>query len=157
MWWSTQIPTGFLVLRSTWETPTLILVFVYRTITFFGRAFQPVHLTAINTPAYSGSAWCSHDPITKTACPYNVMVWADPVSLAATQGIVFTLSSSRYLDVSVPWVPTLCLCVQHRAIQKSPDQSLPTAPRSLSQLSHVFLRLLAPRHPPNTLNNLIAR
>ena len=32
------------------------------------------------------------------------MVWACPVSLAATQGIEFSFFSSRYLDVSVPWV-----------------------------------------------------
>ena len=32
------------------------------------------------------------------------MVWADPVSLAATQGIAFAFSSSGYLDVSVPHV-----------------------------------------------------
>jgi hypothetical protein len=31
-------------------------------------------------------------------------VWALPVSLAATSGISFDFSSSRYLDVSVPWV-----------------------------------------------------
>jgi hypothetical protein len=29
------------------------------------------------------------------------MVWADPISLAATEGITFVLFSSGYLDVSV--------------------------------------------------------
>ena len=33
-----------------------------------------------------------------------MLVWALPVSLAATKGIDFSFSSSRYLDVSVPWV-----------------------------------------------------
>lgn len=83
-------------------------------------------------------------------------VWAITVSLAATQVIVFTFFSSRYLDVSVPPVPATCLCVQHIAIRRSPDQCLLTAPRSLSQLSHVLHRLLSPRHPPCTLSNLIA-
>jgi hypothetical protein len=32
-------------------------------------------------------------------------VWAHPVSLAATQGVVITFLSSGYLDVSVPPVP----------------------------------------------------
>jgi hypothetical protein len=30
--------------------------------------------------------------------------WAIPISLAATEGITIVFSSSRYLDVSVPWV-----------------------------------------------------
>ncbi|GMK49210.1 hypothetical protein PghCCS26_63400 [Paenibacillus glycanilyticus] len=32
------------------------------------------------------------------------MVWANPRSLAATDGITFVFSSSGYLDVSVPLV-----------------------------------------------------
>ena len=32
------------------------------------------------------------------------LVWANPCSLATTWGITFVFSSSRYLDVSVPWV-----------------------------------------------------
>ncbi len=35
-------------------------------------------------------------------------VWAQPVSLAATQGVVVTFLSSGYLDVSVPPVPSTC-------------------------------------------------
>ena len=34
----------------------------------------------------------------------SLLVWAVPVSLAATQGIAFAFSSSGYLDVSVPRV-----------------------------------------------------
>jgi hypothetical protein len=33
-------------------------------------------------------------------------VWAQPVSLAATKGVVITFLSSGYLDVSVPPVPS---------------------------------------------------
>ena len=72
-----------------------------------------------------------------------------PVSLAATQGIAFAFSSSGYLDVSVPRV-----CLQYpmysgkdttplRAvgfpIRKSSDQSLLTAPRSISVLVPSFI------------------
>ncbi len=34
----------------------------------------------------------------------SVEVWAVPCSLATTYGITIVFSSSRYLDVSVPWV-----------------------------------------------------
>ena len=35
---------------------------------------------------------------------HAAMVWAIPVSLATTRGITIVFFSSRYLDVSVPWV-----------------------------------------------------
>jgi hypothetical protein len=40
------------------------------------------------------------------------MVWALPVSLAATQGIDYSFSSSGYLDVSVPRVVSQHLFIQ---------------------------------------------
>ena len=40
----------------------------------------------------------------------SLLVWANPVSLAATQGIAFAFSSSGYLDVSVPRV---CLLISY--------------------------------------------
>ena len=42
----------------------------------------------------------------------SLLVWAIPVSLAATQGIAFAFSSSGYLDVSVPRVCLITLCIQ---------------------------------------------
>jgi hypothetical protein len=72
-----------------------------------------------------------------------------PVSLAATKGIAFAFSSSRYLDVSVPWVclqypmysgkDTIPLRMVGSPIRKSPDQSLLTAPRSISALVPSFI------------------
>ena len=44
-------------------------------------------------------------------------VWAPPISLATTLGIVITFFSSGYLDVSVPRVPLLCLLIQHKILQ----------------------------------------
>jgi hypothetical protein len=38
------------------------------------------------------------------ATPGRIPVWAFPLSLAATDGINVFFCSSRYLDVSVPWV-----------------------------------------------------
>ncbi len=72
-----------------------------------------------------------------------------PVSLAATQGIAFAFSSSRYLDVSVPWVclpysmysnmDIVPLRTMGSPIRKSPDQSSLTAPRSISVLVPSFI------------------
>ena len=45
------------------------------------------------------------DPQPQGACS---LVWATPTSLAATMGIDFSFSSSGYLDVSVPRVPSAC-------------------------------------------------
>ncbi len=71
-----------------------------------------------------------------------------------------SFSSSRYLDVSVPWVPSIKLCIHlivtdifsagfpHSEIAGSQDIcSSPT----LIAAYHVFLRLLVPRHPPYAL------
>ena len=72
-----------------------------------------------------------------------------PVSLAATQGIAIAFSSSGYLDVSVPRVclhypmnsgnDTAPLRAVGSPIRKSPDQSLLTAPRSISVLVPSFI------------------
>ena len=85
------------------------------------------------------------------------------VSLAATQEIAFAFSSSRYLDVSVPWVclpypmysdkDTIPLRMVGFPIRKSSDQSLLTAPRSISALVPSFIDLVS-RHPPCALSNL---
>lgn len=40
-------------------------------------------------------------------------------------------------------------------IRRSPDQSALTAPRSLSQLCHVLLSLLSPRHPPGAYKTIV--
>ncbi len=83
------------------------------------------------------------------------------VSLAATQEIAFAFSSSRYLDVSVPWV---CLpypmysdkdTIPLRMVGfpfKSSDQSL-LLPKHIG-VSPVLHRLLVSRHPPCALSNL---
>ncbi len=86
------------------------------------------------------------------------------VSLAATQEIAFAFSSSRYLDVSVPWVclpypmysgkDTIPLRIVGFPIRKSSDQSLLTAPPKHIGVSPVLHRLLVSRHPPCALSNL---
>ena len=88
------------------------------------------------------------------------MVWALPVSLAATPGIDVSFFSSGYLDVSVHRVPLHTLCIRvwilevcssgfpHSDICGSMD--ICSSPQ-LFAAYHVFLRLLVPRHPPCAL------
>ncbi len=92
------------------------------------------------------------------------MVWAVPVSLAATQEIAFAFSSSGYLDVSVPQV---CLLIPYRfryGYHPITDGGFPHSDIPGSKLTYssprrfavrrVLLRLLVPRHPPCALSNL---
>ena len=74
-------------------------------------------------------------------------VWPLPRSLAATEGISFDFFSSRYLDVSVPWVCPNSLCIQLLVLPKKgvpPFGNLRikaclAAPRSISQLTTSFI------------------
>ena len=77
--------------RSTQDTARYYIDFAYRTITFYGLTFQKY--SAINTKSTSQS----YNP--KNA--ETLLVWAIPISLAATQGITIVFFSSGYLDVSV--------------------------------------------------------
>ena len=88
------------------------------------------------------------------------MVWALPVSLAATSGIDVSFFSSGYLDVSVHRVPFHALWIgawilevcssgfPHSDICGSVD--ICSSPQ-LFAAYHVFHRLLVPRHPPCAL------
>ena len=101
----------------------------------------------------------SHNP-EHTRCS----VWANPRSLAATDGITVVFSSSRYLDVSVPWVCLHCsyeFTARYMAIRPCgfPHSEIPGSkpaygsPRRIV-VRYVLLRLLAPRHPPCALISL---
>ena len=90
-------------------------------------------------------------------------VWPPPLSLAATRGISFDFSSSGYLDVSLPRVPRIRLCVQ-RMLRDSSSRVFPHSDISGSQLicsspklfaaCHVLRRLPMPRHSPYALLSL---
>ena len=80
--------------------PTQVLLpceqaFVYGTVTLCGDPFQNLPL-ATHNPTLE-----SYNPARET-----LTVWAIPISLAATDGIDFSFSSSGYLDVSVHQVVT---------------------------------------------------
>jgi hypothetical protein len=116
--------------------------FGYGAITHYGRTFQTVLLPIINP--ISGP----HNPSTTEV----VKVWAVPLSLATTYGITIVFFSWGYLDVSVPPVRLMHLCIQcmilkHYLQQVSPFGNLRikaclAAPRSLSQLTTSFIAFL---------------
>ena len=95
--------------RRTQDTLKRERGFNYRVVTFFDGPFQ----TASSTPFLFDSVQSVLQPQEA-----SLLVWANPVSLAATQGIAFAFSSSGYLDVSVPRV-----CLPY-----SMNSSMDTAP-----------------------------
>ena len=114
--------------------------FNYRVFTFYDGPFQIASSTAF---------LCNSMLSVLQPRKASLSVWAVPVSLAATWGIAFAFSSSGYLDVSVPRVchqypmnsgtDTAPLRAVGSPIRKSPDQSLLTAPRSISVLVPSFI------------------
>ena len=123
-------------------SPSINHLNVYRTFTFYGCVFQ-THSTSDNqyftgpTTPRNRSSW----------------VWASPRSLATTCGITFVFFSSRYLDVSVPWVTVFRHVVFNHMgcpIRTSADQRLFAPPRSFSQLitSFVVSESLGIHHTP---------
>ena len=87
----------------------------------------------------------------------RALVWAPPVSLAATPGITFVFSSSGYLDVSVRRVPVRALWIHartHRVFlcgfpHSDTCGSLGICPSpQLFAACRVFRRPPVPRHPP---------
>ena len=129
--------------------------FDYRAVTSYGGPFQ----TSSSTSFFCNSVQSVLQPQEA-----SLLVWAVPVSLAATQGIAFAFSSSGYLDVSVPRV---CLstsyvfrCQYHPITDGGfPHSEIPgskftyNSPRHIG-VSPVLHRLLVPRHPPCALSNL---
>ena len=119
--------------------------FGYGALTLCGRLSQN------RSPVLTGSLLQSE--------PRNarIPVWALPLSLAATEGIDVSFSSSGYLDVSVPRVPPACLWIHHAVAEVcsagfphseiSGSMDMCSSPKLIAAC-HVFHRLLVPRHPP---------
>ena len=92
------------------------------------RGYHPLWLTF---PGHSGCFQIGH--------------WPGPRSLVTTNGVSVDVLSSSYLDISVRWVRLPCGINQNGLgfpIRKSADQSLLTAPRSLSQRVTSFIASL---------------
>ena len=95
----------------------------------------------------------------------RTMVWPLSISLAATNKIDVSFSSSGYLDVSVHRVPLHTLWIgvwMIRVLRTGFPHSDICGSRiicispQLFAAYHVFLRLLVPRHPPCALFCLIS-
>ena len=82
--WAPQLHTEFHELRTTLVRQQLVQAFVYRTITFYGGTFQTLRLAIPNV---------SQRPQPQKA---SSLVWADPLSLAATNGVSVDFFSYRY-------------------------------------------------------------
>ena len=90
-------------------------------------------------------------------------VWPLSLSLAATNKIDVSFSSSGYLDVSVHRVPSVWLWIYHTVTEVfsagfphsdiSGSKDICSSPK-LFAAYHVFHRLLVPRHPPCALYSL---
>ena len=129
-------------------TRAALVIFTYGILTLFDWPSHAIRLTtqvlkAVHTP----------EGFLLPVCPL-------PRSLATTNGIEFSFFSSGYLDVSVPRVPFLQLCIgcrihevcscgfPHSDISGSRD--ICSSPKLIAAY-HVFHRLLVPRHPPCAL------
>ena len=99
--------------RGTLDSDPFALLFVYRALTFYGSTFQSILLSLANfmsvlNPIHSTfpTSYSNISMLVSSIGKVECMVWALPSSLAATGGISFDYSSSGYLDVSVPRVPS---------------------------------------------------
>ena len=117
--------------RGTQDSLTECFSFAYRSVTFFARPFQirstrnPFLIEGPTTPDSMFEIRCARFDLCRNwqsqfllfrtsnfAPRTSSPVWAVPVSLAATQGIDYSFSSSGYLDVSVPRVAFINLWIQ---------------------------------------------
>ena len=131
-------PASHRIPRVLWYSGTGLLSHnvAYAALTLSGLAFQP-------TSAKFQLLLAGPQP--QRACS---LVWAPSLSLAATQEIDLSFSSSGYLDVSVPRVPSVMtmnsscsdgtLLPPGFPIRISTVQCLLAAPRSFSQLATSF-------------------
>ena len=79
--------------------PSAIFLYAYRTLTFYGWLSHTILLGQIIRMTV------------RTPAVLLPPVWPLPLSLATTRGISVDFSSSGYLDVSVPRVPHVTLCI----------------------------------------------
>jgi hypothetical protein len=121
--------------------------FAYGAITHYGPTFQTVRLY-MNLVTLRDIPNRPHNPSTTEV----IKVWASPLSLAATDGITVVFSSWGYLDVSVPPVRLMHLCIQRMILEHDLQRVSPfgnprikaclAAPRGLSQLTASFIAFL---------------
>ena len=149
--WAPHILTGFHVSADTLDTAKLSSLFVYKTVTSYGWLFHTIRLRSVCYIAV------------RTPRILLFSVWPLPLSLATTRRISFDFSSSGYLDVSVPRVPFINLCIQLMIHGSSPwgfphseicGSKLIYSSPQLIAVNRVLHRLLMPRHSPYALVRL---
>ena len=123
--------------------------FGYGALTLSGRLFQ------------SRSPVITESLLQSEPRDARITVWALPRSLAATYGIDVSFSSSGYLDVSVPRVPSGKLCIGLSVLKVYlsgfPHSDIDGSSRAYRSPSHfavccVLLRRSVPRHSPYALS-----
>ncbi len=122
----------------------LLQLYIYGAITLCGRLSHTVQF-------HCNSIMWSYNPQPAV----TGWVWALARSLATTGAITIVFSSSRYLDVSVPWVCSPCgvLYLQYSGLPHSDTCGSIRICQSpqLFAAYHVLLRLWEPRHSPYAL------
>ena len=146
-----RLLTGFHVSADTLDTARSFRLFVYKTVTSYGWLFHTIRLRSVCYIAV------------RTPRILLFSVWPLPLSLATTRRISFDFSSSGYLDVSVPRVPLINLCIQLMIHGSSPwgfphseicgSMLIYNSPQLIA-VNRVLLRLLMPRHSPYALVRL---
>ena len=124
-----------------------LMYFVNGAITHYGQTFQTVRLY-MNFVTLRDIPNRPHNPHTIEM----IRVWAVPRSLAATDGITIVFFSCGYLDVSVPRVRLIYLCIQYMILEHYLQWVSPfgnprvkaclAAHRGLSQLTTSFIAFL---------------
>ena len=124
-----------------------LMHFVHGAITHYGQTFQTVRLY-MNLITSRDIPNRPHNPRTTEV----VRVWAVPRSLATTYGITIVFFSCGYLDVSVPSVRPMWLCIHHTVTEHYLCRVSPfghprikaclTAPRGFSQFTASFIASL---------------
>jgi hypothetical protein len=124
-----------------------LMHFVNGAITHYGPTFQTVRLCT-NLVTLRDIPNRPHNPHTIEM----IRVWAVPLSLATTDGITIVFSSWGYLDVSVPPVRLMQLCIHCMILEHDLQRVSPfgnprikaclAAPRGLSQLTASFIAFL---------------
>ncbi len=145
--------------RLTWvPDQELRFDFGYGTVTLFGPTFQTARLSKLHSRVIPTGP---RNPRKTRVVP----VWANPLSLATTNGITACFLFLRVLRCfTSPGLlrtamnllyGTAVLPAVGFPIRTSTDQSLVGGSPWLFAATHVLHRLLEPRHPPHTLSSLV--
>ncbi len=110
--WSPRFPSGFHVPAGTLDSDRLLLI----SLTGLSPSLAGLPIPFCYDTEYVLSV--------RTPSVLLQAVWPLPFSLATTQGISFDFSSSGYLDVSVPRVPSANLLIQF-AVRDSSSRGFP--------------------------------